>query len=149
MSDFGTHFAIRKVAPGKMDPAYQHSLIHIYLLKRRKEAKEEATVGGGGEGAGAAEAGDEVEAEVGDEADPQLPAKADATTGLIAAAAGEGAEAAAALAAGDFEGNGDVCCSSRRSIEGAAAGCDAPSQQQFQERRLGVMMARALKDVKL
>ncbi|KAI3426281.1 hypothetical protein D9Q98_008654 [Chlorella vulgaris] len=41
MQQFGNHFAIRKVALGKMDPNFQHPLIHIYLLKRRKQALEE------------------------------------------------------------------------------------------------------------
>lgn len=43
MHQFGQHFTIRKVQMGKMDPNYQHPLIHIYLLKKRKQALEDAS----------------------------------------------------------------------------------------------------------
>lgn len=44
ITEFSKWFAMRKVPLNRMDPAYQHPLIQIYLMKRKRE-----TGGGGGE----------------------------------------------------------------------------------------------------
>lgn len=36
MKEFGEHFAIKKVSSSRMDAEYQHPLIHIYTMKRKK-----------------------------------------------------------------------------------------------------------------
>jgi predicted nicotinamide N-methyase len=39
VESFSQHFSIRKVSMARMDKAYQHPLIHIYLMKRKKGEK--------------------------------------------------------------------------------------------------------------
>lgn len=46
MARAAERFVVRRVPVSRLDPAFQHPLIHIYLLKKRKER------GGGGEGEG-------------------------------------------------------------------------------------------------
>lgn len=39
IESFSEHFSVRKVSMARMDKAYQHPLIHIYLMKRKKSEK--------------------------------------------------------------------------------------------------------------
>lgn len=36
MAEFSRHFTVKKVPMSRMDPDYQHPLIHIYIMKRKK-----------------------------------------------------------------------------------------------------------------
>ncbi|EFN56375.1 hypothetical protein CHLNCDRAFT_144895 [Chlorella variabilis] len=155
MQRFGRHFTIRKVAPNKMDANYQHPLIHIYLLKRRKQPLAEAGVeAAAAEGAAATEdgqaaaqraggvagvvggvaEGEQQDAEVGavEEEDPLAAAAAAAAAAAVAAAG------AAAAAVEEGAGGRE---------EGAAS--SGSSAERFQTRRQGAMLARVLKDIKL
>jgi len=52
-----------QVPTGKMDPNYQHPLIHIYLLKRRKEPLPEGEAAAAEAAAAEAAAGDAEDAQ--------------------------------------------------------------------------------------
>lgn len=174
MQQFGQYFTIRRVPVSRMDAQFQHPLIHIYLLKRRRGAA--AGVQGEGEG---------------EEEDRLLPVN-DAGEGLAdstqaAAVEGDGLKqsetsACAQQRDGQSAGGGapGIAASCMRDEEGASqegsAGGEggmeealgrlsvagggavreeallplakeAGQAEQFRTRRMGVAMARALRDV--
>ncbi|KAI7837928.1 hypothetical protein COHA_008234 [Chlorella ohadii] len=174
MAQFGRHFTIRKVPTGKMDPNYQHPLIHIYLLKRRKEplpegeaAAAEAAAAEADDAQGAAAAAAQGAAEVAAAAGEQAAEDGTAAAGepAEAAAAGSSAEDAeqhAGLQGADGEqSSSSQVGSDQADAEGASEQLQAGEgsggssekaavyQQQFQTRRQGAMLARLLKDVKI
>ena len=170
-----------QVPVGKQHENYNHPLIHIYLLKRRKqplgaeaEAGSEAGSTEAGEGAAAVtEAGEGAAAvtEAGEgaaavtEAGEGAAAVTEAGDGAAAvAAAGEGAAAAAgggAALPGEVESarlaEADAAAAAGGGSEGdeeppsPPAGGEAASgdkhADQFQTRRMGVMLAKSLKHV--
>jgi hypothetical protein len=148
MEQFGRHFAIRKVAPSKMDPNFQHPLIHIYLLKRRKQPLEAgAAVEAGGEaeevgpaGAQATEPAAEAQREAADAGGPV--ARLEQSLAVPSGAAGSEAEGGAATESGGAEGPGgsEVAVNPRK---------PQIYEQQFETRREASMLARTLKDVEL
>lgn len=146
MDQFGRHFAIRKVGPGKMDPAFQHPLIHVYLLKRRKQPPEAAEPGKGAPG----------QAAPADAAESAAGAQQEAA----AAACGPAARPEQGLVSstGGARGEADGCAATAQSGEGEGPGGGAAqvgpcrqqhSEQQFETRREASMLARTLKDIKL
>ncbi|KAL4448418.1 hypothetical protein ABPG75_005637 [Micractinium tetrahymenae] len=152
MEQFGQHFTIRKVQAGKMDPNYQHPLIHIYLLKRRKQP----LAGAGSEAEGAVAAAEAAEeAAEGDEAE-ELRAAAGSCAAAAAAAQAEAAGPAAAEGGGAADGDGEPTAAAEAGGASSEGGKPEPqtqaaarSQQQFQTRREGSMLARMLAEVKI
>lgn len=147
MEQFGRHFTIRRVQAGKMDPNYQHPLIHIYLLKRRKQVAGEAG-SEAGDPLAAAEATDCAEAE-GD------PAPADSSA-VVGGGDVQGETAAVPDAEGGAtggKGESRAAEAGEERTEGGepSAGGEAAarSQRQFKTRREGSMLARMLAEVKI
>ncbi|PRW45241.1 hypothetical protein C2E21_6339 [Chlorella sorokiniana] len=179
MAQFGRHFTIRKVAAGKMDANYQHPLIHIYLLKRRKEPLQDGdTSAAAEEGADAAAAttadavadaagqqaaGAAAEPATAGQGDADVPGPAAAavaagssssgaaqSVGLQAAAEGEpGSSQPGGSQGGAEEAAQQLQAGTATSPSGRSSERAAAYQQQFQTRRQGAMLARLLKDVKL
>lgn len=170
MWDVMESVALLQVQAGKMDPNYQHPLIHIYLLKRRKPAAGEAGSEAGDAAAAAAAAVAEAGAEeaqgiAGSSAAAAEPG-AEQTQGAACSGAGSGAaesrispqggataaEAAQGGAAGG-EGGSDLvapdeaCSGDGEHNPGSEA--SARSEQQFKTRREGSMLARVLAEVKI
>lgn len=149
MERFSQHFTIRKVQAGKMDPNYQHPLIHIYLLKRRKQAAGEEGSATGPTAEAAAAAPEEPEAGQVQEDAARNSAAASGSAAQAQAAAAEVAEGGAAGGEGE-EGGAEA-------VEGSCGGggsspeseVSARSQQQFKTRREGSMLARMLAEVKI
>lgn len=142
-----------QVPVNKMDPNYSHPLIHIYLLKRRKQplepeaaaaeaaAEAEAAVAGGGA------AGEEGGAAAGEEAQGAAAAGAEAGGAVQQAAAA--AEEQQGSSAGSSGGEGEPAA---LPLDGSGSGDPARaarSQEQFKTRRQGAMLAKMFKDVKL
>lgn len=166
-----------QVPIGKMDPNYQHPLIHIYLLKRRKEPLQDGEAAGAeADGQGAAAGEDGAGAAAGQQAvvaaEEQAAAAAEEQTAAAGVAAAGGCAADAALPADsqaaaestlgssqtepssqavaeDAEEHLQAGSSGSGSCEDSSSERSAQYQQQFQTRRQGAMLARLLKDVKL
>lgn len=136
-----------QVQAGKMDPNYQHPLIHIYLLKRRKQVAGEAG-SEAGDPLAAAEATDCAEAE-GD------PAPADSSA-AVGGGDVQGETAAVPHAEGGATGGKGESRAAEAGEERTEGGepstggeAAARSQQQFKTRREGSMLARMLAEVKI
>lgn len=146
--EFPAHVPLQ-VQAGKMDPNYQHPLIHIYLLKRRKQAAGEEGSATGPTAEAAAAAPEEPEAGQVQEDAARNSAAASGSAAQAQAAAAEVAEGGAAGGEGE-EGGAEA-------VEGSCGGggsspeseVSARSQQQFKTRREGSMLARMLAEVKI
>ncbi|KAL4438246.1 hypothetical protein ABPG77_010607 [Micractinium sp. CCAP 211/92] len=170
METFGQHFMIRKVQSGKMDPNYQHPLIHIYLLKRRKPAAGEAGSEAGDVEAAAAAAVAEAGAEEAQAIAGSSAAVAEAGAEQVQGAAGSGAGGGAAASRSSLQGGATAAEAAQGGAAGGEGGSDlvapdearsgdgepnpgseasARSEQQFKTRREGSMLARMLAEVKI
>lgn len=144
-----------QVPVGKQHDDYNHPLIHIYLLKRRKQPLEE-----GGAAADEAALADEPAdaAGAGAAGEPGALAPAAGAAGSAAegqpqqageAAVGEQPQAAAA-AGGEAEGSpsdqaaGEAQHPPAPASSGGAVASSDKLKEQFQTRRQGAMLARAL-----
>ncbi|PSC70389.1 lysine methyltransferase METTL21D isoform X1 [Micractinium conductrix] len=155
MLQFGRHFAIRKVPANKQDQNYQHTLIHIYLLKRRKVPLGEE--GAAGEAAGDA-AGEET-AEGAAEGAAGVAAEGAAEDAGDGEAEAAGAAQRVAMAAGGSLGEAAAAASEAAAGAGAASDAGAApageaeaaqrSSELFQARRQGNALVRALAEVQL
>jgi hypothetical protein len=154
-----------QVPVNKMDPNYQHPLIHIYLLKRRKQPLDGASaaeVPADQDVAQGASCGEASQATEGEQMAARQTAASEPAAAQQRTAAAEEAQLAAAgavvklqspptdagqLAQAGSSDNDEGSCGGREC--GDAGGGASRSALQFQTRREGSMLARQLRDVKL